>query len=217
MLGTPLFLMAVFMQSNLLMGVRYVLAVVPFLAVAGGALALRVPRVALALAAAAALSGLWIHPHQLMYYGLLGGGAERGHEITVMGDDWGQGLREVGRFAARHAESIEAAGGLYYEPHHGADPAAFGLGAARSLQGRPEGIVAVHLLHYRRERNPERWSERRYAWLDAYEPFAVVDRSVWIFDTRGGPPGANPLPEWERARALRDAGAPAEDTESGAR
>lgn len=205
LLGTPVLLMAVFMRSNLLMGVRYVLAVLPFLAVIGGALALRLPRSALALASAAALLGNWIHPHQLMFYGALAGGPSNGPTITVLGDDWGQGLREMGRFVERHAEAIEEAGGLYYEPHHGADLAAFGLEHARALGGRPQGIVAVNLLPYYRERDSEHWRERRYAWLDEYEPFACVERSIWLFDTRAGPPGADPLPDWERAAAAAEA------------
>jgi hypothetical protein len=201
-IGTPTLLMVVFMQSNLLMGVRYVLAVVPFLAVIGGALALRFPRGAIGLAAAAALLGNWIHPHQLMFYGALAGGPQRGPSVTVMGDDWGQGLRAVGRFVARHADAIEAAGGLYYEPHHGADMAAFGLEHCRALRGRPAGLVAVNLLAYHRERDPEDWDARRYAWLDEYEPFLCIERCVLLFDTRGGPPGRDPLPDWELAEAV---------------
>lgn len=204
MVGTPVLLLAVFMRSNLLMGVRYILAVLPFLAVIGGALALRFPRGALGLAAAAALLGNWIHPHQLMFYGALAGGPARGPAITVMGDDWGQGLREMGRFVTLHAPEIEAAGGLYYEPHHPADRTVFGLQEAQSVRGEPQGIVAVQLLPYYRERDPEHWSARRYAWLDDYEPFACIDRSIWLFDTRAGPPGADPLPDWERAARARE-------------
>jgi len=198
-LGTPAVLLAVFMRGNTLMGVRYVLAVVPFLAVVGGALALRLPRGALGLAAAAALLGNWIHPHQLMFYGALAGGPERGPRLTVVGDDWGQGLRELGRFVARHRAAIEGAGGLYYEPYHEGDPAAFGLDGTRAVRGQPAGIVAVNALSYYRDRDPERPEARKYAWLDDYEPFARIDRSIWVFDTRGGPPGADPLESWERA------------------
>jgi hypothetical protein len=198
-IGAPAALFYVFATGNALMGVRYVLAVVPFLAVLGGALALRFPRGALALAGVAALMGNWIHPHQLMYYGVLAGGPEGGPRITVVGDDWGQGLRAMGRFAQRHAASLEAAGGLHYEPYHEGDPAAFGLADVRPVRGRPEGIVAVNAISYFRDVDPERPGQRKYAWLDEYEPFARIDRSVWVFDTRGGPPGADPLEGWERA------------------
>jgi hypothetical protein len=196
-IGTPAVLFYVFASGNALMGVRYVLAVVPFMAVVGGALALRFPRGALALAGVSALMGNWIHPHQLMYYNALAGGPNGGPRITVVGDDWGQGLRALGRFVERHSRSIEDAGGLYYEPYHEGDPAAFGLDGVHPVRGRPEGIVAVNATSYFRVVDPERPGRRKYAWLDEYEPFARIDRSIWVFDTRGGPPGADPREDWE--------------------
>lgn len=200
-LGVPLVLMAIFMRSHMLMGVRYVLPVLPFLAVLAGALALPWPRAALALAFVTALSGNWIHPHQLMYYGALGGGAERGASVTVLGDDWGQGVRALGEWYQRHRPSIQEAGGLYLESHHASDPATFGLVGTHPIAGRPAGIVAVSKLAFYRERDPADWNARRYAWLEAYEPFATIDRTILIFDTRGGPPGGDPLEAWERAEA----------------
>jgi 4-amino-4-deoxy-L-arabinose transferase-like glycosyltransferase len=201
-LGTPLALLLVFSLGKTLMGVRYVLPALPFLALAGGALALRFPRGAPALAALAAVCGNWLHPHQLMFYGALAGGPARGPGITVVGDDWGQGLRAFGRFAARHAAVIEAAGGLHYEPYHEGDPTAFDLERARPVAGRPEGIVAVNALSYYRDVDT-RSGERKYGWLDAYAPFAVIDRSISVYDTRGGPPGGDPLSEWEAEAARR--------------
>jgi hypothetical protein len=200
LLGAPALLLVVFSMGKTLMGVRYVLPALPFLALAGGALALRLPRAAPALAAVAALSGNWVHPHQLMFYGALAGGPDRGPAKSVMGDDWGQGLRAFGRFVERHRQAIENAGGLHFEPYHEGDPGAFGLSGTRPVVGRPEGIVAVHALSYYRDADPLRAGQRKYAWLDDYVPFARVDRSIYVFDTRGGPPGADPLGEWE-ARA----------------
>ena len=188
-LGAPALLLFVFMRGNALMGVRYVLAVVPFLALLGGALAMRWPRTALTLAGLAALLGNRVHPHQLMYYGVLGGGLERGPAITVVGDDWGQGLRAFGAWVEERREWLEAAGGLHFEPYHEGDPAAFGLEWVSPVAGEPAGIVAVHATSYYRDPHPERPRERRYGWLDAYRPFATIDRSIRLFDTRGGPPG----------------------------
>ncbi|HVS19352.1 MAG TPA: hypothetical protein VMT18_12180, partial [Planctomycetota bacterium] len=202
-IGVPIVLLAVFMQSNMLMGVRYALPVLPFLALLGGALALPWPRATLALAALTALSGNWVHPHQLMYYGVLGGGPAHGPRVTVLGDDWGQGLRAMGKWYRHHYRSIQDAGGLYMEPHHAADPATFGLAGTYPVLGHPEGIVAVAKLAYYRERDPADWNQRRYAWLEDYEPFACIDRAILVFDTRGGPPGRNPLEEWERAAEER--------------
>ena len=33
---------------------------------------------------------------------------------------------------------------------------------------------------------------RKYAWLDEYEPFTTIDRSVYVYDTRAGSPGSDP-------------------------
>ena len=210
LVGAPLALLWVFMGGNALMGIRYVLAVVPFLAVLGGAAALVAPRLALVLGVLAALLGNAHHPHQLMYYGAFAGlpedGPGGGARITVVGDDWGQGLRAFGRFVERHRAALDGAGGLHYEPYHEGDPAAFGLGGLppvdeRLLERRGGGIVAVNAVSYFRDVGPD--GVRKYAWLDAYTPFHSVDRSIWLFDTRGGPPGGNPL-------AARDAAATGE-------
>ncbi len=174
-----------FSTGNALMGVRYLLPVFPFLALFGARLALSAPRLTLGLALVAALESLWIHPHQLMYYNLPAGGPAGGPRITAVGDDWGQGVRAVGRFAARHREALAQAGGLSYEPYSVGDPDAFGLGTTRVPEGPVRGIVAVHVLHALRER--EKW-----AWLDGFEPFLVLDRSVLVYDTRAGPPGSDP-------------------------
>ncbi len=199
--GAPLVLFVSFSLGNVLMGIRYVLPVVPFLAVAGGVAALRFPRAALALALVAAVSGNWVHPHQLMYYNALVGGPTGGPELTVVGDDWGQGLRALGAFRERWADEIEAAGGFHYEPYAAGDVTALGLGGTRPVRGELRGIVAVNLLSYWRDPDPKRPDQRAYLWLDEYEPFARLDRSILVFDTREPPPGGNPLPEWERARA----------------
>ena len=124
----------------------------------------------------------------------------------MVGDDWGQGLRAFGRFVERHRAALDGAGGLHYEPYHEGDPAAFGLGGLppvdeRLLERRGGGIVAVNAVSYFRDVGPD--GVRKYAWLDAYTPFHSVDRSIWLFDTRGGPPGGNPL-------AARDAAATGE-------
>jgi 4-amino-4-deoxy-L-arabinose transferase-like glycosyltransferase len=174
-----------FSSGNALMGVRYVLPVFPFLALLAARAAEVLPRTALALTAVAAAESLWIHPHELMYFNAAIGGPRHGPELTVVGDDWGQDVRAVGRFLERNADALAAAGGLVYEPYTVGDPAAFGLESTRVPRGPERAIVAVHLVHYWRER--EKW-----AWLDAYEPFHHIGHSVLLFDTRAGPPGADP-------------------------
>lgn len=179
--GFPLLLLFVFSTSNALLGVKYVLPVFPFLALLGARVATVFPRAALALAAVALLESLWIHPHELMYYNLPAGGPSGGPAITVVGDDWGQGVRALGRFHAEHEAEIEAMGGLTYEPYTAGDLAAFGLGDAKPARGAVSGLLAVHLVHYHRQR-------QKYAALDGVEPFAVLDRSVLLFNLPSGEP-----------------------------
>jgi hypothetical protein len=107
----------------------------------------------------------------------------------VVGDDWGQDAPAVGRFAARYAEKIAAAGGLYYDPYTRADLERIGLGDVQREFDRPRGIVAVHAVDYYR-------SAARYAWLRDYEPFLRIGWSVRVYDTREPAPGGNPLPDW---------------------
>jgi len=198
-LFVPLAVLLLFSTGKALMGARYVLPIFPFLALWAGAAAGRFPRTASLLVAVSAVLALRVHPHYLMYYSLVVGDA--GPAISVISDDWGQGVRAMGDFHARHADAIEAAGGLYYEPYTVGDPRAFGLGPARPVPdpqpgGTDEpvvhGIVAVHALAYWRDVRKTTLHERKYAWLDAYEPFTVVDRSVYVYDTRVGPPGNDP-------------------------
>lgn len=188
----PLVLLFVFSSGRALLGIKYVLPVLPFLGLWIAAAVQRAPRLGAALCVLAALEGTVLlpeaeaaFPNELMYYNALAGGPAGGPELTVVGDDWGQDARTVGRFYARHAAAIEDAGGLWYDPYSRAAPAAFGLARSRRVHARPEGIVAVHAADLRRLRD-------RYGWLDEYEPFERIGWSVYVYDTRGGPPGRDP-------------------------
>lgn len=183
--GFPLFLMLVFSGSNMLMGVRYVLPVFPFLALLAARLVAAAPRLGLGLALVAALEVLWIHPHELMYYNVLAGGPRGGPAISPLSDDLGQGVLETAAFLERHRAQIAAAGGLHYNPYSHADPFVVGLGESSPHRGPVEGIVAVHVVDYFRE-------PQNYGWLEPYEPFTRLAWSVLVFDTRPGPPGGDP-------------------------
>ncbi|MCZ6596190.1 MAG: phospholipid carrier-dependent glycosyltransferase [Planctomycetota bacterium] len=191
LVGFPLAALLAFSLGNVLLGVRYLLPIFPFLCLLAGRVAVRWPRAAFALAGIALLESAWIHPDQLMYYNVLAGGPTGGPEITVVGDDWGQDARAVGRFYARHRDAIDEAGGLTYRPYTMADPEAFGLAGTKPHTGPTKGIVAVHEVDYRR-------AAAEFAWLREYEPFLRLGRSVRFYDTREPPPGGDPLEEWEQ-------------------
>lgn len=194
--GIPVGLFLVFSKGSALMGVRYVLPIFPFLALLAGRVSVRFPGTALTLVLVASAIGLRYHPHHLMHYSIAAGGSAEGPEITVVGDDWGQGVRAVGRFYARHREAIDAAGGLHYTPYSIGDARAYGLEDAIPVHGPVEGIVAVHAISYWRDQPSPTDARRSYAWLDDYEPFLVIDRSVYVYDTRAPAPGGDPLADW---------------------
>ena len=195
MFGFPALLFATFSTSKMLMGVRYLLPVIPFMAFVGASLAVRLPRLTLALAGLSALSGIAAHPHELMYYNLAAGGNDLrtgGPATSPVGDDWGQGVRAVGRYHQAHHAELEALGGLYYTPLSAAGPTGMGLLGVRPVERPVQGIVAVHALNYWRDTTSRTERTRKYAWLDAFEPFLVLDDSVYFFDTRPDAPVHEP-------------------------
>jgi hypothetical protein len=189
LVGIPAALFGLFSAGKALLGVRYLLPLFPFLALLGGRAFARAPRIALVLLALAAVESLRIHPDELMYYNAAAGGPFGGPAISVVGDDWGQDVRAVGRFYAEHAPEIDAAGGLVYRPYTMADPAAFGLAGVRPPEGPVRGIVAVHAVDYYRAAD-------EFRWLRSYEPFLRLGHAVYVYDTRERPPGRDPRPEW---------------------
>ena len=196
----PLAVLLLFSTGKALMGARYVLPVFPFFGLWTAAAARRWPRCAMVLVGLSIVSALRVHPQYLMYYSSMVG--SQGPGISVVSDDWGQGVRAVGAFYERNAKAIEDAGGLWYQPYTVGDPRAFGLGRLRALPelsaedppelGQVSGIVAVHALSYWRDVYEANRDQRKYAWLDDYEPFVTIDRSVYVYDTRSGSPGSDP-------------------------
>jgi hypothetical protein len=99
-------------------GIRHVLTAYPFLALAGASVVARLagsretgrPRVlAAAFAFLPVLSGyelLRIHPHELSYFNVLAGGAERGREILSDSNvDWGLDLKRLASELSRRGIS----------------------------------------------------------------------------------------------------------------
>lgn len=183
----PALLFYVFSTSNMLMGARYVLPIFPFLGFIAAAVAAHYPRTTLAIAGVSALGAVWHHPHELMYYNALAGGNDLrtgGPAVSPIGDDWGQGVRAMGRWVNEHRAELDAAGGLHYVPLTPAGPMAYGLWGVSGDKGPGTGIWAVHALNYWRDSADPVHKTRLYAWLDEYEPFLVIDDSIYLFDTR---------------------------------
>ncbi|MDQ5873510.1 MAG: hypothetical protein M3547_15040, partial [Acidobacteriota bacterium] len=140
-------------------GIRHMLPVYPFLAIAGAALFARVAAAAgsggkwrVAVAAAFALlpvlSGwelLRIHPHELSYFNAFAGGPERGREILSDSNvDWGLDLKRLGAELARRGVSNPTV--VYF----GGDDVQARIGvpdfaAEPRVRGRLVAISAFHL------------------------------------------------------------------------
>jgi 4-amino-4-deoxy-L-arabinose transferase-like glycosyltransferase len=197
LVGIPALLFYTFSTSNMLMGMRYILPVLPFMALVAASTAKLWPRTTLALATLSAVSVLTSHPHELMYFNTLAGGNDLragGPAITIVSDDWGQGVRRTGELYKAHHDEFAALGGFYYTPQTRGSLRAFGLEGVPRPEPGVEGIVAVHALDYWRDATTDDPPQRVYAWLDELEPFAVIDDSVYLFDTR---PGEHPAPPLE--------------------
>jgi len=89
----PAVVLLQFSLSNAQLGIKYVLSALPPLFLAAGLLASR--RTLHGWIAALAIGGalqasVRLHPDEAMFSSLLAGGADAGHRVACVGDDWGQ-------------------------------------------------------------------------------------------------------------------------------
>jgi hypothetical protein len=175
-------LLAMSMASRLNLGVRYVLAVYPLLAIlASAALAAEGRRLritAVALAAWHAGESVAAHPDYLAYFNELA----RGREERVLLDsnlDWGQDLARLGGLAReRGIDKIRLS---YFGL---SNPEKLGVPALPLDPGRPvQGWVAVSVNHLVGLYN----SPGDFAWLRDRRPVAKAGKSIWVYDLRPGP------------------------------
>jgi len=128
-------------------GLRYVLPIIPFLCLAGGALALSPAARSRAARGAVALLLVWhawsavaIHPYHLAYFNEAAGGPETGWRRLVDSNlDWGQDLVGLSRFLKSQGSPRVT---LYY--FGTADPAYYGIQAVSPEPGW-FAVSATHL------------------------------------------------------------------------
>jgi hypothetical protein len=194
----PALVLAASIASPLNIGVRHLLQITPFLALAGGCAAAalwtrgRAPRaVTLLLLAWLALGTLRVHPNQIAYANEASGGPRNlWRKLADSNVDWGQDLpalaREVGRHPLRR---------LYLGYMGTAEPRAYGLDycwipSTRMIDRRyqdgpdPEGrewiaISVTNLLNVYGQR-PD-----LYAWLQDRPFTAFPGYSIALFDITG--------------------------------
>jgi len=202
----PLIFFGVSLGSELNLGYRYILPVLPFVLVLAGRMGPWIgeglasssgqQRVLLGAAATAMVgwsvwSGLSIYPHYLAYFNELAGGPEDGWRYLVDANiDWGQDLKGLKRWMERNGvERIKL--GYYGEAH----PAYYGIDF-EPLPSAPDrwehplyhdlyyadpapGLYAIsaNLIQGRALADPE-----TYAWFRARDPIDKVGYSIFIYD-----------------------------------
>lgn len=195
--------------SNTQVGVRHLLPVYPLLCAWAGLAAARlwgegrpVPRAAvIALYGWLAAGTLAAAPWHLSYFNELAGGARGGSRYLLDSNlDWGQGLKELGAYAAS-----KGAGHIYLSYFGCADPHAYGLKYAPVLNtacarlpgdGPPPAggrqLLAVSVTNrlgvYYTPRN-------LFGWLDGRQPEKIAGNSIWVYDVTGDT-GALKLLAW---------------------
>jgi len=173
-------LVAVFSSINI--GIRHVVVVPIFLAVAAGAVAtLRLaarPFVIGALVMASAASIWMAFPQYLQYVNEAFGGRSRAPELVSDSNvDWGQDLRRLSTYLDRRFP-----GQPVWLAYFGtSDPAAYGLGNAREPTSVPpaevKGVVAVSVTFV------NSLARHRYDFItERHRPIATVGNSILVYE-----------------------------------
>jgi hypothetical protein len=170
-------IMACAMTANLNLGVRHILVLYPLLALAAASLSAAIRQSKTAMATVVLLLGwqtaesLRAHPDYLPYFNQIAG--DHPEDFLVGSDlDWGQDLQ---RLAATAQElGIEE---LHLAYSGSAEPASFDFPKLTEIaEGeRPAGWVAISLTSLKLY--PE-----RYGWLEGYEPYTLVGKSIRLYD-----------------------------------
>jgi hypothetical protein len=200
----PVFYFATSMTSNLNIGYRHLLPVLPFvyLILAGlavwGADANRRRVVQLAVGGAFAalfVTTVWIHPHYLSYFNRAAGGPENGYQVLLDSNvDWGQDLLRLQDWMAREGVDRVKLGwfgsaipdyyGLSYDPMPGAQLHAFysqWTGPPFNVSAPEPGIYAISVSNLMELPAPD---STVYSWFRQQEPDDRVGYSIFIYKVK---------------------------------
>jgi hypothetical protein len=200
LLAVSALFLAVLMKSNLNMGIRHALPIIPPLSVLGARAFARLDELLTgpwltamrAVGLASLLSALSCAPHFLGFFNLLALG--RGTRIAVVGDDWGQDREDFVRFARAHALHP-----LYYYTETGTrklEVDYLGL-QYRELGCRtrlpPGAWAAVHVQYV------YRWQSSHCApWIRDLAPSYVINQNINIYQIPAAETGHHSAAEPER-------------------
>ncbi len=171
--------LALSLRSRINIGVRHVLPLVPFGALALGGLAQRSwstltgswsRAFVLGAVALCVLEGGAAAPNSIGYFNTLVGGDRGGQAISIIGEDWGQDVDDLGRWAKNHSDKP-----LYYSvkfPLRVRELARLGVTAKKLRCRQPPrgaGYVALHTTDVLRE------GKKCLRWLDLEHRSPVLD------------------------------------------
>jgi len=195
--GAALFLL-VATRSNLAMGLRHVLPVIPLL----GVLAARsfdhcwelasttAARYALtAVLSSTFFSAVTAGPDFLGYFNFLTGGRKGGHQISIYGEDWGQDREKLAKLATERKLSP-----LYYDPQTGTRALEMKYLKLKYTKLRcgmnpSRGWVALHALTYRTHN-----IEKCYPFLKGRAPDLEINDHIYLFKVTKPPKVEAPEP-----------------------
>ncbi|MEP7050859.1 MAG: hypothetical protein ABJB12_10915 [Pseudomonadota bacterium] len=204
--------LAVLMKSNLNMGIRHALPIIPLISVLGARAFARLPELlkgewltgVRGVGLSSVFSALSVAPHFLVYFNFLAFG--HGSWIAVVGDDWGQDREDFVRFAKAH----ELAPLYYYSETSTRKIEVQYLGLQFHELGcrtRPEpgAWVALHLQYV------HRWEHSSCApWMRGLEPSYVINHAINIYRV---PPEREQKPQTAAAPSALEAEHPTDSTE----
>ncbi len=171
--------------SDINIGIRHVLPMYPFLAVAVSSVfqprdgqfrwGRRLLLVSSVLVIGHVGASLAAHPDYIPYFNELA----RGREHRVLGDsnlDWGQDLHRLG-------VHVKEAGIKNFHLRYFGPTRPEVVGITNSIpftaDARPRGWVAISVSNLQGIRT---WAGRaNYDWLEAYEPRAIVGKTIWLY------------------------------------
>jgi len=182
------------MPSRINIGVRHILPIYPLLAMvaAFGAVSLwnlaklrRLgPAIVLALLLWQLTASVLAHPDYLAYFNPLAG--RHPDEVLLVSDlDWGQDLLRLGR--ELHERKIDSVALAY---HGSAQPWRHKLPRLRDLPPcQPTtGWIAISEAAWKMGWGGPLYRDRVWAWLDAYEPRAMIGKSLRLYYIPEAPP-----------------------------
>lgn len=189
--GLPAVYLAITVAKGIQVGLRHVLPVYPFMALAAGLFLAswwsaggRRRTVAGVLALGMAAEGLAIHPHYLAFFNLGAGGPDRGHRYLVDCNlDWGQDLPALASLQRR-----EGLGPVMLS-YFGTDlPERYGIAytfmCTPVLRGPPSpGVYAISATAYQGlYEYPARVGG--LSWFREHEPTWIIAHSILVYDLR---------------------------------